>query len=135
MAVIGELAAGLAHEVRNPLAVIRGAVDELQVHRNEGPVQDRLQEMILRESYHLNEIVSGFLDFARNPSTERDLFDLGDLVDEVTTCIKQEYGGFKSLHIDCHVPDDLPPVSGDRGQIKQVLVNLAKNGIEAHTVF
>lgn len=131
MAVVGELAAGLAHEIRNPLAVIRGAADELSLHSGNEELQERLRSMVLRESRHLNEIVGGFLDFARDPSTVREAMDLAELIDDVGECVRQEFGAVPTLSIDVDSGDALPPVLGDRAQLKQVLVNLARNGIEA----
>lgn len=130
MAVVGELAAGLAHEIRNPVAVIRGAVDELQSSIQSPELAARLASIAIRESDHLNEIVSGFLDFARNPVVRKQSFDLREVVEDVAGTLRMEYPG-DGLRIDAECPDAPCAVSGDPSQLKQVLVNLAKNGIEA----
>lgn len=131
MAVVGELAAGLAHEIRNPLAVIRGAADELALHASNETLQERLRSMVLRESRHLNEIVGGFLDFARDPSTVRETMDVAELIEEIGDCVRQEFGSVASLNLDVDTGVAPVLVLGDRAQLKQVLVNLARNGIEA----
>ncbi len=130
MAVVGELAAGLAHEIRNPVAVIRGAVDELQSSANSPELAGRLAAIAIRESDHLNEIVSGFLDFARNPVVRREAFDVRTLVDDVADTLRREFAP-SAIDIDVFCPEHPCTVSGDPSQLRQVLVNLGKNGIEA----
>ncbi len=131
LAVVGELAAGLAHEIRNPVAVIRGAVEELQNGRTQDATQKKLQSMALRESDHLNDIVGGFLDFAREPKMKREIFDVRDLALEVRELVDLEYNktdGY-ATRLDC--PVESCWVSADVSQLKQVLVNLARNAMEA----
>lgn len=131
LAVVGELSAGLAHEIRNPVAVIRGAVDELGTANADAALDRKLREMVIRESDHLNEIVSGFLDFAREPSMDREVFDLGDVAEEVATLLSRENGGSEGCTIEVSCPLNSTPVSGNRSQIKQVFINLGRNSIEA----
>lgn len=131
LAVVGELAAGLAHEIRNPVAVIRGAIDEMNSLSNGTSLESRLFAIALRESDHLNDIVSGFLDFAREPSMKREMVDLGELLEEVQTALEIEYSEASGTLITLLRPSMRVWVSGDRSQLKQVLVNLGKNGIEA----
>jgi len=131
LAIVGELSAGLAHEIRNPVAVIRGAVDELGAAGSDVSLDRKLREMVIRESDHLNEIVSGFLDFAREPSMDREVFDLGDVVEEVAALLSREYSGPEGCLVEVSCPLSASPVSGNRSQIKQVFVNLGRNSIEA----
>src|SRR5690606_14106583 len=90
LAVVGELAAGLAHEIRNPLAAIRGAVDELHSHRENPLMTEKLATIAMRESDQLNDIVTGFLDFARKPELRRESFDVVVLVDEVIEFLRRK---------------------------------------------
>lgn len=132
MAVVGELAAGLAHEIRNPVAVIRGAADEMQRHPEEAGVQNRLRKMIMRESDQLNGIVTGFLDFARQPSLKRERVDLVNMIEDVRESLLQEIqNGKVKWTVDLEVPDRPCIVSGDHSQLRQVFVNLGKNALEA----
>ena len=131
LAVIGELAAGLAHEIRNPVAVIRGAVEELGSGDQEEALQKKLREIALRESDHLNEIVSGFLQFARDPEVKRETIDAVELAREVVELLRREHHGCARLKIDFERPGRPCLVSGDATQIKQVFTNLCKNAIEA----
>ncbi len=131
LAVIGELAAGLAHEIRNPVAVIRGSLEELRDGNKDPALREKLQSMAIRESDHLNGIVSGFLNFAREPSMKREMVDVASLVCEVGELLRLEYYQSSELRILCDMPDEKYFVSGDETQIKQVLTNLGKNAIEA----
>lgn len=130
MAAVGELAAGLAHEIRNPVAAIRGAVDELRTGVERPSLVRKLANIALRESDHLNKIISDFLDFARKPTVHRDEFDLIDLVNEVADLTRREFDE-ERLRIQVDHSADQLSVSGDRSQVKQVFTNLAKNGAEA----
>ncbi len=131
LAVVGELAAGLAHEIRNPVAVIRGAVEELGRGAPDPKLQAKLRDMALRESDHLNEIVGGFLSFAREPSRKRELVDVRDLVHETAELVRREYADKSGLRVKVACPDTARRISCDPSQIKQVFVNLAKNAVEA----
>lgn len=130
MAVIGELSAGLAHEIRNPVASIRGSMDELQRNIDSPDLVKRLAAIAVRESDHLNEIVSGFLDFARDPSRRYALFDVRDVAREVEDQLLRKYGG-GDLSITLLVPGVPCLVMGDKTQIWQVFTNLGQNAIEA----
>lgn len=128
LATVGELAAGLAHEIRNPVAAIRGAVDELQHTLASPPLAKRLSAIAMRESDHLNRIVTDFLDFAREPVLQREVFDVCQVVKEVRDLLRDKEDG---LIVDLKLPDEPCPISGDRLQIKQVCANIAKNASEA----
>ena len=131
MAVVGELAVGLAHEIRNPVAVIRGAVDEMRSSSQSQELIERLQAMALRESDHLNEIVKGFLDFSTNPSEDVKPLELSGIIDDVATLLRREYDQHKALQIECSIPDEAYWISGNASQLKQVFVNIGKNAVEA----
>jgi two-component system sensor histidine kinase PilS (NtrC family) len=131
LAAVGELATGLAHEIRNPVASIRGAVDELQSMLENPALAKKLAAIAIRESDHLNHIVSGFLDFARSPNLKREVFDLRDIVTEVHDLLQLDYASSKDLTLRMSLPNEPCLGSGAPSQIKQVFVNLGKNGIEA----
>ncbi len=131
LAAVGELAAGLAHEVRNPVASIRGAVDELQGSLSSPALASKLTAIAIRESDHLNDIVSGFLDFARSPELKREVFDVRDVIAEVRDLMEHDHGQNGVLHITAAMPEHPCLVSGAPTQIKQVFTNLCKNAIDA----
>lgn len=131
MAVVGELAAGLAHEIRNPVTAITGAVDELRLHIASPKTVERLAAIAIRESRHLNEIVSGFLNFARKPRVVRQTVDVRSIIEEVAALIRHEYRDATELAIKLDCPNVPCKISADRSQMKQVFVNLAINAAEA----
>jgi two-component system, NtrC family, sensor histidine kinase PilS len=131
MAAIGELSAGLAHEIRNPVASIRGAMDELRRNIENPRMIERLANIAIRESDHLNEIVSGFLDFARDPSKKKEVFDVREVVNEVAGRFQREYAEEPKLTISAPEIHDPCPVVGDPTQIRQVVINLCQNAIDA----
>jgi signal transduction histidine kinase len=132
MAAVGELAAGLAHEIRNPVAVIRGAADEMLRYEDDAAVQKRLRTMIMRESDQLNGIVTGFLDFAREPLIRRERLNVGEVIADVRESLMQEaHNGTAKWQIELRAPDHPCVVSGDHSQLRQVFVNLGKNALEA----
>jgi len=131
LAVVGELAAGLAHEIRNPVAAIRGAMEELRTASDNEALVERLARIAMRESEHLNEIVAAFLDFARDPSRRYEPVELGVLVQEVREQMLLKYRGSRRLLISTVLPETPCYVMGDATQIRQVFINLAQNAVEA----
>ncbi len=128
MAVIGELAAELAHEIRNPVTSIRGAMEEMRKGPESAQIADRLAAIAVRESDHLNEIVTGFLEFARNPEIKRQNVSLGGLALEMKRLLEDRHPGMKMTVV---FPDDDCFVQGDPTQLRQMYLNLAQNAGEA----
>ncbi len=128
MAVIGELAAELAHEIRNPVTSIRGAMEELRKQPGSGQIAERLAVIAVRESDHLNEIVTGFLEFARNPEIERQKVSLGGLALEMKHMFVDRHSG---LWVTIDSPKDDCLVQGDPTQLRQLFLNLVQNAVEA----
>jgi two-component system sensor histidine kinase PilS (NtrC family) len=128
MAVIGELAAELAHEIRNPVTSIRGAMEELRKEPGGGQMADRLSVIAVRESDHLNEIVTGFLEFARNPEIERQEVSLGGLALEMKQLFAERCPG---VEVTIDTPEEECLVGGDPTQLRQLCLNLAQNAVEA----
>ncbi len=131
LAAVGEMAAGMAHEIRNPLASMAGSI---QVLRDELPLsadQADLLDIVLRESRRLNETIRGFLSYARPQRAATVRLDLRTCVSETALLLKN--GGEVGEGQD--VAADLPPepvwFEADEGQIRQVLWNLATNGLRA----
>ncbi len=131
MAAIGEQLSGLAHEIRNPLAAIRSSVAELARNKENPAVIERLCTIAVRESDTLNEIVTGFLDFARDPRKRQEQVDVRGLVADVREQLERKYAGADGLHITAHTPENPCEVLCDPMKIRQVFLNLGQNAVEA----
>jgi two-component system sensor histidine kinase PilS (NtrC family) len=131
LAALGKMAAGLAHEIRNPLASMRGSVQVLASELTLSQDQGQLMQIVLRESDRLNRIVSDFLTYARPPKIERSVIELSGLVSETIALLRNS----PELNSEHRVVHDLPvePLyyNGDPNQIRQVFWNLARNAIQA----
>lgn len=135
LAAIGQLAASMAHELRNPLAAIRGAATYLKRSAQSeaakagaagGGRAVQFLEIIEREVSASNRIITDLLDFARNRPPMRSSTVLRDLVEEARQVVP--LGGARLVNA---VPAELPPHGVDRDQIRQVIVNLVQNAVEA----
>ncbi|MFZ5481011.1 MAG: two-component system sensor histidine kinase NtrB [Myxococcota bacterium] len=126
LAALGTMAAGLAHEIRNPLAGIKGAAQYLQVAR-EGPDADMVK-VIVDEVDRLNQVVSQFLDYARPLQVHRDEADPAALLRHVAHVVDAQG---ESVRVEVAVADGLPKVALDEVKIKQVLLNLCQNAMQA----
>jgi signal transduction histidine kinase len=128
MAAIGEMSAGLAHEVRNPLATIKGAVQYLDPKKFSGEEREFL-EIILEETHRLNDVVARFLDYARPLKKELTAEPIDQLVGKAVGLIRR---GVSSEQVVAFKVDVSPvALEVDRGQLGQVLINLLTNAIEA----
>ena len=126
---ISLVAAGIAHELRNPLASIRGCVQELARLETSHPQSRRLSEIVCAETDHLDKIVTDFLDFARMRPPRPVPCDIHSLIEEVLVLL-QTGCRLDAIEIETDVPGALRVVA-DRDQLKQVLLNLARNAVEA----
>jgi signal transduction histidine kinase len=129
LAAVGRLSAGLAHEIRNPLASIQGSAEVLEDEFPAGHPKAGMMGILRREADRLNQVLTRFLTFARNEPGDRAAFDLRDEIRAVAELMahRPRTPGFDLEGL----PPDLPAVMGDREQIRQVLLNLALNGAAA----
>lgn len=129
LTALGELSAGMAHEIRNPLGSIRGTAEIL---RDALPEDNRFTEfagILVSEADRLNKVVEDFLDFARPGSGTQKVFQIGTVLQEVLQFSHQQA---KKRNVQIHwYEQDLPFVIGDAGQFKQVFLNLILNAIQA----
>ncbi len=126
LAAVGKLAAGLAHEIRNPLASLSGAI---QLLRKEEP--GPLHDIALREVSRLDQLVEEFLDAARPPRLVFEPTDVGQLVQEVVTAFENDPRYRERIEVDIDAGGDLPLVPMDGGRVRQVLWNLLLNAAQA----
>jgi two-component system sensor histidine kinase PilS (NtrC family) len=131
LAAVGQMAAGIAHEIRNPLASISGSVevlkDELHLEGDNG----RLLQLILKESSRLNIILSDFLNFARINKAPAGRCDLSAVINEVKDLIKGDSRIEENIKISFKVHRPVLMVVGGEDQIKQILWNLVLNAAQA----
>lgn len=131
LAAVGQMAAGIAHEIRNPLASISGSVevlkDELHLEGDNG----RLLQLILKESSRLNIILSDFLNFARINKAPSGRCDLSAVINEVKDLIKGDTRIEENVKISFKVHRPVLMVVGGEDQIKQILWNLVLNAAQA----
>ena len=132
LAAVGELAACIAHEIRNPLASIRGSVEILAGDVVLEGYQAQLLDLVLKESARVNTIINDFLAYSRmRPATKR-RFAGHEFRDEITLQIRQHIaakGG--SVRVACEIAPENLLVVADQGQLTQMVLNLAFNACEA----
>jgi two-component system NtrC family sensor kinase len=130
LAAVGQLAAGVAHEINNPLTTISG-FSELILGElaPDNPLHNDLT-MIRRESQRARDVVRRLLDFARQSGPHREPADLNDVVRETVTLMKNA-AITKSVNVIELYATDLPWARMDVNQIKQVVLNLLNNAVQA----
>lgn len=129
LAALGTMAAGLAHEIRNPLAGIKGAAQFLQTVDNSEPGNEFLQ-VIIGEVDRLNEVVQNFLYYARPFELNAETTEINATVSHVMSLIRAE-GLPEGVHIEEHLAGNLPSFPLDGVKIGQVVMNLIRNAIQA----
>lgn len=130
MEVAGRLAPGIAHELGNPLAAILGFS---QLIRRDPSLPKDLREsaiLLTAEAERTQRIAGNLLDFVAHRPPERRSTSLRTLVDSVLDLQASSLGG-GTIDMQVDIPDDLPPIQLDRGQLQQVLINLTRNAIDA----
>ncbi len=138
LAAIGRLAAGVVHEINNPLATISACAEALESRVSGGEFQDSpglddLREylgLIRSEAFRCKTITNGLLDFSHTRSSEHVLVDLADVISSAARLLGHQQRG-EQVEFQIDTPDDLPRVSGDAGQLQQAVIALATNAIDA----
>ena len=132
LAAIGELAASIAHEIRNPLASIRGSVELLGGELDLEGYQSQLFELVLKESGRVNTIINDFLAYSRMRPVSLRRFCASEFRDEITLLVRQHIsakGG--RIAVSCVVEPDTLELVADPGQLTQMTLNLCLNASEA----
>ena len=127
---LGQLSAGLAHEIRNPLASIAGAAGILQRNLHRERKDAECLEIISKECQRLNGLLTQFLDFARPRTPKYQTTDFGAVVDSVMELAAHAVGK-SPVELRKEISPDLAPVECDPELLKQVLLNLIINAIQA----
>ncbi len=130
LAAVGEMAAGIAHELNNPLTTVSGFTE---LTLEEVPPNTRLHadlQLVLREAHRATEVVRRLLDFARQSESTRARCDINEIAKEVLALVNHLLKT-SGVQLSVNFPNGLPLVSVDRNQVKQVLLNLIHNALHA----
>lgn len=130
MMALGQVAAGVAHELRNPLTAVKGLVQVNLRRAAAGGLPSGDLAVIEHEIRRMERTLQTFLDFARPPKPDRRQLDLADVVDRVFAVVN---GRAKKQRVDLHLlrPDAPVQVEADRDQLQQLLLNLVLNALDA----
>jgi two-component system sensor histidine kinase PilS (NtrC family) len=130
MAAIGEMAAGLAHEIRNPLASLYGSIQLLKGESSLEETQERLMDIVLKESERLNALITDFLLFAFPHAGDRESVPLRDLVEDTLEIFKKGPHFREGLEVEVRMEAGVI-IEGNRRQLQQILWNLLLNAAQA----
>ena len=131
LAAVGEMAAGIAHEIRNPLASMSGSMQMLRHELLLSGDQAQLMDIVLRESERLNQTIKSFLAYARPQRLLVQALDLRTVVRETATLLRNSTDVGDRHTIEVQQADRDVIIDADEGQIRQIVWNLATNGLKA----
>jgi len=133
LAVLGQLSAAIAHEIRNPLATISGSVELLRDTPQLSGEERKLLELVTHESERLNRIITDFLLYARIRPAEPAAVELDRVVQETLTLIRNHHDYRDDIEIINEIGDHHLRVWADGDQVKQIFLNIAINALQAMT--
>ncbi|MBI1823659.1 MAG: PAS domain S-box protein [Nitrospirae bacterium] len=131
LAHLGEMAAGIAHEIRNPLASLSGSMEVLRQELNLKDHQHKLMEIALKEAERLNHLISDFLNYARPRSPQRTMTQIKSYIEEEIFFFQNSGACAQGVQVDLILDPLLATVFLDQDMIKQVFWNLLLNASEA----
>jgi two-component system sensor histidine kinase PilS (NtrC family) len=131
LAALGQLATGLAHEIRNPLSSISGSVEMVREGNALGPEDRRLLGIVISEVERLNSLVTTMLQVGRPSQIETEPLDLRSIASEVVAVARGEATASNGLRIEVIGPDEPIIATVDPGRMRQVVWNLVKNAVQA----
>jgi len=126
---LGEMSARIAHEIKNPLNAIEGAATYISKNFK-GGLLNEFTEIIKEEAGRLNKLTAELLSFSKPALPEKSLGDINELIEKTIQLLKDEMKD-AGVRIELRLERDIPHFYFDRGQMKQVLINLMVNAIEA----
>ncbi len=131
LAAVGKFSAGLAHEIRNPLASLSGSIQVLQSTLKIDEEQQRLMNIVLKETERVNGIVTDFLSYAQPRKSKATVIDLTQLLQDIVTLLKNSNEYDPSINIQLVAPPEHIIIQSEEAQIKQMIWNLCINGVQA----
>jgi len=129
MATIGEFAAGIAHEIRNPLTSLSGSIQVLKEELELKGANRHLMDIILRESERLNNLITDFLLFAQPPRINKEKLDIGQVIDETLQLFENSPGHNRAIKIVKELKRKIV-LLGEPHQLKQLFWNLFINAAQ-----
>ncbi|MCP4604186.1 MAG: two-component sensor histidine kinase [Proteobacteria bacterium] len=136
MAVIGRLAAGVAHEINNPLAIINekaGLLDDLFSMSEEAPPKGKVLKTIssiINSVDRCSKITRRLLRFAKHMDVHQEQINVNLLLEEVVSFLEKE-AHYRGIQVTFQIPENLPTIESDRGQLQQVFLNIVNNAFAA----
>jgi two-component system NtrC family sensor kinase len=130
LASVGRLAAGVAHEINNPLVGVLAFADMLREKENMDDQDRQDLELIIRETKRVRDIVRGLLDFARETPSVKARLNINDVICQTIRLLGKR-DAFQNIYVVDDLSDNLPFINGDRNQLQQVVMNLVLNACEA----
>jgi len=129
-AAVGELATGLAHEIKNPLAGLSGALELLAEDLSRSPRQAEVVSEMQHQVKRLTHTMESLLDFARPPKARLRAADVNETLDKVLFLVRQQRRA-SAVDIRAEMDREVPPVLADPGQLEQVFLNICLNACQA----
>ncbi|MBN2401115.1 MAG: PAS domain-containing protein [Spirochaetes bacterium] len=130
LAAIGRISSHIAHEIRNPLVTMGGYARRIKQIANDNDKIRNAADVILKESVRLENILSNVMDLTKPQALIKNLNNINDLILDTIDLLKNVFFE-KKIHITTKLSSDLPLVNSDANQIKQVILNLMQNAIDA----
>jgi len=130
LSALGELAASIAHEIKNPLISIQGFAKRIGQGQEEQKI-DVYAKFIEKEAERLSTVLIKLLDFSRMTEPNRESLDVNSLVDDTVLFLEHHLTRFKNIDLKVEKDETLPAIYGDKVHIQQALVNLVMNGAQA----
>ncbi len=131
MAAVGEMAAGIAHEIRNPLASISGSAQVLGKVPALGANEQRLSRIIVEESRRLSGIIESFLSYSRPPEPQRGPCNIASILSDTLALFEHSQEVTRDHRIMVAIESHAQPIEADERQLRQAFFNLARNAIQA----
>jgi two-component system sensor histidine kinase PilS (NtrC family) len=131
LASLGEMSAGMAHEIRNPLGALAGAMQMLRKDLHADETSQRLMDIAIREATRLDTIITEFLQYARPPALNLGEYDLNKLLAETLDLVQHEARTRTNIRIETKPSQEALVGQVDQDQLKQVFWNLATNAFDA----
>lgn len=130
LSMVGTMAAGLAHEIKNPLGGIKGAAQLLQMELDKNSELQEYTELMIRETDRVNRIIEELLDLSRPRKPQAGKVNISQILDEIVMLQKQAFTD-RSISLKLQLDPSIPDISGDRDLLVRLFLNLIKNAGEA----